>query len=201
MLIEKRDGAITVPKQSMVSARNMEFCRRWGIAKTVRTAVWPESHPRDFVYLDSMRGTELLRFKIPAYAQRDKRDYTPETACPCPQIYFDPILGDHARTLPNVTLAYNTRLDGFTQDDDGVTAQVTDMTTGAARTLRAHYLVGCDGPSGMVREALGIGIEGLRRHRAQRQPVLPLGRACRRPRQGLGALLSRDRRDRLLGAS
>ncbi len=160
VLIEKRDGAINVPKQSMVSARNMEFCRRWGVAKTVRTAVWPESFSRDFVYLESMRGKELLRFKVPAYAERDKRDFTPETACPCPQIYFDPILGNHARTLPSVTLAYNTRLDNFRQDADGVAAQVTDMATGAARTLRAQYLVGCDGPSGLVRDALGIGIEG-----------------------------------------
>ena len=161
VLIEKRDGAINVPKQSMVSARNMEFCRRWGVAKTVRTAVWPESHSRDFVYLDSMRGKELLRFKVPSFAQWDKRDFTPETACPCPQIYFDPILGNHARTLPSVTLAYNTRLDHFMQDDDGVTAQLTDMASGATRTLRAQYLVGCDGPSGIVRDALGIGIEGI----------------------------------------
>jgi 2-polyprenyl-6-methoxyphenol hydroxylase-like FAD-dependent oxidoreductase len=161
VLIEKRDGAINVPKQSMVSARNMEFCRRWGVAKTVRTAVWPDSHSRDFVYLASMRGKELWRFKVPSYAERDKRDFTPEAACPCPQIYFDPILGNHARTLPSVTLAYNTRLDGFSQDADGVTAQLTDMASGAARSLRAQYLVGCDGPSGLVRDALGIGIEGI----------------------------------------
>src|SRR5262245_27357533 len=161
ILIEKRDGAINVPKQSMVSARNMEFCRRWGVAKTVRTAVWPESFPRDFVYLESMRGKELMRSKVPAYVERDRRDFTPETACPCPQIYFDPILGNRARTLPSVTLAYNTRLDHFSQDDDGVTAQVTDMASGKARTLHAQYLVGCDGPSGIVRDALGIGIEGI----------------------------------------
>ena len=97
LVIERRAGAIDVPRQSMVSARNMEFCRRWGVAKTVRTAVWQESHSRDFVYLDSMRGKELLRFKVPSFAQWDKRDFTPETACPCPQIYFDPILGNHAR--------------------------------------------------------------------------------------------------------
>ena len=60
-----------------------------------------------------------------------------------------------------MTLAYNTRLDRFRQDADGVTAQVTDMTTGAAQTLQAQYLVGCDGPSGIVRDALGIGIEGI----------------------------------------
>jgi 2-polyprenyl-6-methoxyphenol hydroxylase-like FAD-dependent oxidoreductase len=161
ILIEKRDGAITVPKQSMVSARNMEFCRRWGIANTVRTAVWPENHSRDFVYLENMRGKELLRFKVPSFAQWDKRDFTPETACPCPQIYFDPILSTHARTFPSVQIAYNTRLDKFTQDRDGVVVNVTDMASGDARTLRADYLVGCDGPAGMVREALGIGLEGL----------------------------------------
>jgi len=161
LLVEKRDGAINVPRQSMVSARNMEFCRRWGIAKAVRNAVWPEHHPRDFVYLDTMRGTELLRFKVPSYAQRDKRDYTPETACPCPQIYFDPILGGRARTFPSVTFAYNHQLEGFIQDADGVTAEVTDTASGASRTLRAQYLVGCDGPSGVVRDLLAIGIEGL----------------------------------------
>jgi 2-polyprenyl-6-methoxyphenol hydroxylase-like FAD-dependent oxidoreductase len=161
VLIERRDGAINVPKQSMVSARNMEFCRRWGVAQAVRTAVWPDSHPRDFIYLENMRGQELLRFKVPPYKERDRRDFTPEAACPCPQIYFDPILGNHVRKFSNVTLAYNTRLDGFAQDDDGVSAQVTDMPTGTTRTLRGRYLVGCDGPSGVVREALGIGVEGL----------------------------------------
>jgi 2-polyprenyl-6-methoxyphenol hydroxylase-like FAD-dependent oxidoreductase len=161
ILIEKRDGAINVPKQSMVSARNMEFCRRWGVAKQVRTAVWPESHARDFVYLASMRGQELLRIKVPSYVERDRRDFTPEAACPCPQIYFDPILGNHVRTLPSVMLAYNIRLDDFRQDADGVAAQVTDMATGSTRTLRAQYLVGCDGPSGLVRDALGIGTEGI----------------------------------------
>lgn len=161
VLIERRSGAIDVPKQSMVSARNMEFCRRWGVAQAVRTAVWPDSHSRDFIYLENMRGQELLRFKVPPYKERDRNDFTPEAACPCPQIYFDPILGNHLRKFPNVTLAYNTRLDGFAQDDAGVSAQVTDIPTGAARTLRARYLVGCDGPSGVVREALGIGVEGL----------------------------------------
>jgi 2-polyprenyl-6-methoxyphenol hydroxylase-like FAD-dependent oxidoreductase len=140
ILVEKRDGAITVPKQSMVSSRNMEFCRRWGIAQTVRTAVWPESFPRDFVYLESLRGRELLRFKVPAYAQRSRSDFTPETACPCPQIYFDPILSSHARKFPNVTLRYHCQLDRFEQDADGVSVQVTE---GWARFYRPIDETGC----------------------------------------------------------
>lgn len=161
VVIEKRDRAISVPKQSMVSARNMEFCRRWGVAETVRAAVWPDRHPRDFIYLENMRGKELLRVKVPSYEKRDRRDFTPEPACPCPQIYFDPILSNHVRKLPNVRLAYNTRLDAFTQNDHGIRAQITDTLTGASRTLHGHYLVGCDGPTGMVRESLGIDVEGL----------------------------------------
>src|SRR6266850_1573625 len=68
VMVERRDGAVTVPKQSVVSARNMEFCRRWGVAETVRKAVWPESHPRDFIYLENLRGRELLRVTVPSYA-------------------------------------------------------------------------------------------------------------------------------------
>src|SRR5262249_3092674 len=100
LLIEQRDGVLDVPRQSMVSARNMEFCRRWGVSETVRKAVWPESHPRDFVYLASMRGRELMRVKMPSYKERSRQDFSPETPCPCPQIYFDPILARRARDFP-----------------------------------------------------------------------------------------------------
>jgi 2-polyprenyl-6-methoxyphenol hydroxylase-like FAD-dependent oxidoreductase len=160
MLVEKRDGSVTEPKQSMVSSRNMEFCRRWGVARAVRTAVWPESYPRDFVYLDTLRGRELLRVRQASFAERDPRDYTPEAPCPCPQIYFDPILMARMRTFATVRPHYNTSLDSFTQDDDGVKARLTDQTTGRTRTVRARYLVGCDGPAGTIREQLGIRLEG-----------------------------------------
>jgi hypothetical protein len=60
-----------------------------------------------------------------------------------------------------VRFAYNARLDGFLQADDGLDAHVTDISTGEQRKLSAQYLVGCDGPSGRVRELLGIGIVGL----------------------------------------
>ncbi len=160
MLVEKRDGSVTVPKQSMVSSRNMEFCRRWGVAQKVRTAVWPETYPRDFIYLDTLRGRELLRIRQPSFAQRDPRDYTPEAPCPCPQIYFDPILLARMKTFPNVRPLYDTSLDSFSQDSDGVEVRLTDQTTGATRTVRARYLVGCDGPAGVIREQLGIKLEG-----------------------------------------
>jgi 2-polyprenyl-6-methoxyphenol hydroxylase-like FAD-dependent oxidoreductase len=161
LLVEKRDGSVSVPKQSMVSARNMEFCRRWGVAEAVRHAVWPESHPRDFVYCDSLRGRELLRVKVPSYVQRDRRDFTPEAPCPCPQIYFDPILLARAKTFVSVRVRNQAAVESFAQDEAGVTVRLADLATGGAQRVRARYLVGCDGPAGTVREALGIDLDGL----------------------------------------
>jgi 2-polyprenyl-6-methoxyphenol hydroxylase-like FAD-dependent oxidoreductase len=159
-LIEKRDGTISLPKMSAVSARNMELCRRWGIADTVRTTVWPESRNADFVYVDHLCGRELARVRRPTSAQRAALEFSPETTCHCPQIYFDPILAARVKSLPSVTLRYNVRLDAFAQDRDGVRARITTMD-GNAETIAARYLVGCDGPAGIVREALGIRLGGL----------------------------------------
>ncbi len=160
MVAEKRDGMVSVPKMSMVSARNMEFCRRWGIATTVRQAVWPESHAFDIVYVNALRGRELARLKVPSYQQRGKLDFTPEGACHCPQIYFDPILARHAASVPSIELRYGIRVDGFKQDDHGVTATLIDEKSGEAEELRTRFLVGCDGAAGTVRSALDIELGG-----------------------------------------
>jgi 3-(3-hydroxy-phenyl)propionate hydroxylase len=44
---------------------------------------------------------------------------------------------------------------GFAQDDTGVDVEVLD-----GRSLRAEYLVGCDGGRSLVRKAAGIGFPG-----------------------------------------
>ena len=161
LVVEARDGTIHVPKMSQVSSRNMEFCRRWGIADKVKNAVWPVSHPHDFIYMESLVGPELARLKIPAYNERGDLDFTPEGACHCPQLYFDPILAQFVQTLPSVRVRYNTRLESFTEDDGAVHARLVDAETGVEETAEALYLVGCDGPGGAVREGLGIGLGGL----------------------------------------
>ncbi len=161
MVVEKRDGQVPVPKMSQVSARNMEFCRRWGIADTVRAAGWPEDYPGDIVYQQSFLGAELARLEIPSYASRDRQAFTPESPCHCPQIFFDPILAAQVKTLAPVDLRYHLGLESFTQDGDRVSASLRDSLTGQTHGVRARYLVGCDGPGGEVRQALGIQLGGL----------------------------------------
>jgi 2-polyprenyl-6-methoxyphenol hydroxylase-like FAD-dependent oxidoreductase len=160
ILVEERDGVVTVPKMSQVSARAMEFCRRWGIADEVRGAVWSNTHSLDFVYLESLQGREIARQSVPSYAIRGRPDYSPEGPCHCPQIYFDPILVRRAQNFPTLSLRYNTRLNSFEQDESGVTAHLTNTARGDAHEIRARWLVGCDGPGGVVRSALDIPLDG-----------------------------------------
>lgn len=160
VLLEKRDGSVSVPKMSAVSARNMEFCRRWGISERVRNAVWSESNSLDFVYLTTMCGRELARMKVPSHSNRGSLSYTPEGGCHCPQIYFDPILTECAQTLSSVEIRYETALVDFDQSSSRVVATLRNSVTGNMETVEADYLVGCDGAGGAVRDVLGIGLGG-----------------------------------------
>jgi len=51
------------------------------------------------------------------------------------------------------------RLDRFTQDDSGVTARLFSPS-GQEETVKASYLLGCDGAHSTVRKALGVSFEG-----------------------------------------
>ena len=159
-VLERRDGSVPVPRMSGVSTRNMEYCRRWGIAAEVKAAAWVATHPMDFVYVTDLIGDEIARLEVPSYAARGVLAHSPEGPCPCPQNFFDPVLAARAKSLPSVTMRYDTRLDRFEQDPDGVTASVTDRRTGESGTIRSAYLVGCDGPAGVVRPARGIELDG-----------------------------------------
>lgn len=161
VIAERSDGILRVPRMSSVSSRGMEFCRRWGIADEVRYAVWARTHPCDFVYVSTMVGEELARLRIPSYAEREgKLDYSPEGAATCPQIFFDPILAKTAKSVPGVSIRYETRLESFEQDETGVRARLAEVDSGEEQKITADYLVGCDGAGSVVRCQLDIPRDG-----------------------------------------
>jgi 2-polyprenyl-6-methoxyphenol hydroxylase-like FAD-dependent oxidoreductase len=54
-----------------------------------------------------------------------------------------------------VGIYYGSEVTGFVQDDTGVDVELAD-----GRSLRAHYLVGCDGGRSVIRKATGIEFPG-----------------------------------------
>ncbi len=70
------------------------------------------------------------------------------------QNHFEAILGGWAAEL-GVQVQRGRELTDFTQDADGVDVALSD-----GRTLRAGWLVGCDGGRSLIRKAAGIGFPG-----------------------------------------
>ena len=71
------------------------------------------------------------------------------------QSHFEPILAGWVAEL-GVPILRGCEVRGFAQDDDGVDVEISGGTT-----LRAEYLVGCDGGRSVVRKAAGIDFVGL----------------------------------------
>lgn len=161
VLVEQGDGAVVHPKTNGVNIRTMEYCRRWGIAGEIREKGYPKGRPRDHIYFTTLTGWEIARQKNPSYDEATPPRGALETFQRCPQTVFDPALQARARSLEPVALRYHTRCVGVEQDEGGVTARL-QRTGGAgeAETLRAAYVVACEGARSPIREALGIELRG-----------------------------------------
>jgi len=158
-LMEQGDGTIVIPKMNEVNIRTMEFCRRWGVAKSVHESPFSPDYPLDAAFVTSLSGHELGRIPI-APRMKEPEPHSPVRQQVCSQMWFDPILQRFAGTFPNVNLRYRTRLESFQASDDGVSADITDLPSGRRERLEAKYLVACDGANSTVRRSLGIELAG-----------------------------------------
>jgi len=160
LLIEQTDGVINTPKMNEVNIRSMEFCRRWGIEDNVTNCPFPADYAKDVVFMTSMSGYELGRMKRPSQKDIPPNPFSPVNMTVCSQKWFDPMLADLARSFLCVELRHRWRMESFSADAMGVTAELVDMQSDARQTVRARYLAGCDGANSRIRRSLGIGLSG-----------------------------------------
>src|SRR4029077_15146718 len=76
-----------------------------------------------------------------------------------PQYTLEPLLKSVAERIPNLAVRFSHELLAYTEETGGVAAHVR-KTSGETITIRAQYLVGCDGRWGVVRKQLGSKMEG-----------------------------------------
>jgi 2-polyprenyl-6-methoxyphenol hydroxylase-like FAD-dependent oxidoreductase len=154
----------------------MEIYRRLGIAERVRDAGLPRYAPMDVFLALSMADPPLAHLPCPSVAQA-----TAEIAAHndggllepyqlISQYTLEPLLRSIVETIPSVNVRFGCELISFTQDANSVTA-VVQSNYGARETMRASYLVGCDGGSSTVRKQLGIPLQGEGNIRKLRQAL------------------------------
>jgi 2-polyprenyl-6-methoxyphenol hydroxylase-like FAD-dependent oxidoreductase len=176
LLIERNEISIQLPKMERCNARTMEIYRRLGIAEQVRDAGLPRDAPMDVFLALSMAGPVLTHLPCPSVAQAKAEIAARndggllEPYQLISQYTLEPLLRSIVEALPSVTVRFGCELISFEQDAGAVNARVQPIA-GAPETVRASYLVGCDGGSSTVRKQLGIRLEGDGNIRKLRQAL------------------------------
>jgi 2-polyprenyl-6-methoxyphenol hydroxylase-like FAD-dependent oxidoreductase len=167
MLVDSKADLLRLPKMERSNPRTMEIFRRLGIADEIRAAGYPADVPMDVCIVTSMAEPPLLHQKYPSVAE------TRASIAAChdgtmprepyqliSQYTLEPILLARVKTLPNVTLRFQTEFVSLTQDENQVTVTLRNLADDELEVMRVPYVAACDGASSPVRKELGIKMAG-----------------------------------------
>ena len=156
IVVEATDGTVRDPRLHAVNIRTMELARRWGLVDALRNCGWPAEHLQDVVYATKIGGYEVGRLAWPPISSMTPPPQSPVFAQRCPQNWFNPILHEFAKARTCVGLRFLHRLVSFVQIDDSVTAVIDDTEKGTQYSVKARFLVACDGGRSSIRKTLGV---------------------------------------------
>ncbi len=159
-VVDEGNGRVEHPRTGLVAIRTMELLRGWGLSDAVRQCGFPPDYELSMVFCTALNGLLLDREPYPGMREAPTPPETPEKKQRCPQMWLQPILAEAAKASPLTRFCWRHRFESLSQDDSGVTAKLTDLSSGAQQTLRSRYLLGCDGVPSSVRRELGIEMEG-----------------------------------------
>ena len=163
-VVDARPAPARVPGAGRCGARAMEIFRRLGLSARLRAAGLPAEAPLDVVVCAGTLAWPLTRHRYLSVAETfatmlEVNDGTMPLEPPAilSQYTLEPLLREAADATPGVTVRFGAELLDFAVGS-GVTAMV--HTASRMRTVRADYLVGCDGADSTVRRVLGVRLRG-----------------------------------------
>jgi 2-polyprenyl-6-methoxyphenol hydroxylase-like FAD-dependent oxidoreductase len=177
LLIERNLTTAPWPKMDRSNSRTMELYRRIGIADRVRSLGYPANASMDVLIVTRLCDPPLAILPYPSVDKARAQI----AACrdgslplePCQLVSqndLEPLLKEVAQSTPNVAIRYGSELLDICQNGAGVNARVRQRD-GSERVLQSDYLVGCDGGQSIVRDQLGIKLEGQGRFRRSCQVI------------------------------
>jgi 2-polyprenyl-6-methoxyphenol hydroxylase-like FAD-dependent oxidoreductase len=150
-VIEAETRIIDSPRAAVYHWSVVEGLEKLGIREEIEQTGFPK---QDYTYLVHASG-ERIDFSLDVLNGRTPYPYNIHLG----QHRLAEIALRRLNGFTHASVRFNTRLEGLTQDDGGVTLQV--MTPGGPEQLRADWVIGADGASSTVRRQLGLQFDGM----------------------------------------
>ena len=158
LVVERHSGTAIHPRAGHFNLRTLEILRSVGLEETVRQASEASYPPGGGISnVESLAGREIAVYF--SDLNEGVGAYSPTIRLFVNQDVLEPIIRERAMSL-GARMRYGMECTGLSQDADGVTAELTDVTTGARTRVRARYAVAADGNRSPVRNRLGIEMRG-----------------------------------------
>ena len=161
VLVEPRPAvSLDRPRAKTTSVRTMEHFRRWGVAERIRAAApLPVAWSQDVVFCAGLLGEEIVRFHKCFGLEPDRVELFAESGQQIPQPFVERVLRAALTELEPVTALYGWQAETVAEHDDSVEVGLRGPA-GELTAARARYVLGCDGPAGVVRAAIGARYQG-----------------------------------------
>jgi 2-polyprenyl-6-methoxyphenol hydroxylase-like FAD-dependent oxidoreductase len=156
--VERLRGGSPLPRAAHFHMRTLELFRLAGIEDEVKRRSEDDFLPEGaIIAMDSLSGRKLADIIASLNAGV-------EALSPCRRLFIsqpslEPILRRRAKEAGAQVLEGHA-VTSVEQDTSRVTVTVKDVDSGEEKQLRARYLVGADGAHSVVRELLGIPLDG-----------------------------------------
>lgn len=148
VVLERHAQPYPLPRAVHLDGEAARILQACGIGEELRAI----SQPGGAYEWRNANGEVLLRFDPPPSS---RSGWPPSSFFDQPKL--EAALLTRAAEHPTIELAFSRELLGFTQDDQGVTAEVAGPA--GTSTLRSSFLVGADGANSTVCQQLGVALE------------------------------------------
>ncbi len=149
LVIEKLDKIIDYPRAIGIDDESLRTLQTAGLVDQVQAHITPDHWMRFF--------TASGKCFASIEPRTDEFGWSRRNAFIQPQV--DEILYQGLQRFKDTQVLFEQSVTGITQDADGVTLTLED-NKGEPRTVRARYVVACDGGNSFIRRALNVPFEG-----------------------------------------
>jgi 2,4-dichlorophenol 6-monooxygenase len=161
-VIERRSNLHRDPQAHVINTRTMEILRELDLERAVQAAGAPPMSMRWITWCESLAGRELGRISLQGTDSRaliERLALSLTSIANLAQNRLEPLLFDRVCRSARSEVSFDSDVVAIDEDGNGATLRVR-VAGGRDRTVRATWVVACDGASSRTRSRLGIEMDG-----------------------------------------